>query len=89
MIESLWLLIVFIGVTFMFSGTVGIIRFPCFFLKIHSASMTDSFGAPLILVGCALKFGFSVTTLKILLLVPIMWIASSLCSYLLCKSKLG
>ncbi|WP_041917452.1 monovalent cation/H(+) antiporter subunit G [Neorickettsia sennetsu] len=88
MFEFLGLLIALVGVIFMFSGTIGMIRFPCFFLKVHSASMTDSFGAPLILLGCALKFGFSVTTLKVLLLIPMVWVTSSLCSYLLCKSKL-
>ncbi|AHX11011.1 monovalent cation/proton antiporter, MnhG/PhaG subunit [Neorickettsia helminthoeca str. Oregon] len=77
------------GTFIMLSGTIGIVRFPYFFSKVHAASMTDSFGAPLTILGCALKFGISMTSLKVILIIPILWITSSVGSYLLCKSRLN
>jgi multisubunit Na+/H+ antiporter MnhG subunit len=39
------------GSFFCLTGAVGLLRFPEFFSRIHAASLTDTLGASLILIG--------------------------------------
>jgi multicomponent Na+:H+ antiporter subunit G len=39
------------GVIFVLSGTIGVLRLPDFFTRLHAAGMTDTLGAELILIG--------------------------------------
>ncbi len=43
-----------IGAFFILSSVVGLLRLPCFFTKIHAASIADSTGIPLTLLGLAM-----------------------------------
>jgi multicomponent Na+:H+ antiporter subunit G len=43
------------GALFLISGGVGLLRFPDFYTRIHAASLTDSAGAGLILIGLLLR----------------------------------
>ncbi len=55
------------GVFFVFAGTLGVLRLPDFFSRIHAAGMTDTLGVELILLGLMLQAGFSLLSLKFLL----------------------
>ena len=39
------------GLTFVLAGTIGVIRLPDFFTRLHAAGMTDTLGAELILLA--------------------------------------
>ena len=39
------------GLVFVLAGTIGVIRLPDFFTRLHAAGMTDTLGAELILFG--------------------------------------
>ena len=56
-----------VGLFFVFSGTLGVLRFPDFFTRIHAAGMTDTLGLELILLGLIIQSGFSLLSLKFLL----------------------
>lgn len=43
------------GAVFLVSGGVGLLRFPDFYTRIHAASITDSAGAGMILLGLLLR----------------------------------
>lgn len=45
--------IVVIGMFFVLSGSIALLRFPDFYTKIHGASVIENFGAPIVLVGLA------------------------------------
>lgn len=47
-------LLIIVGLFVIFSGVIGIIRFPGFFNKIHAAGVIESCGVPLSLFGLAL-----------------------------------
>ena len=51
MIEILGYVIIFVGMLFLITSLIGLIRFPDFYSKIHGASIADSFAIPLILIG--------------------------------------
>ncbi|MFP3016045.1 MAG: monovalent cation/H(+) antiporter subunit G [Wolbachia sp.] len=75
--------LIFLGICLVIISSVGVIRFPDFYTRLHAAGITDSSGAMLLLIGFALQNGFSINTVKIILLILIIWVASSTNSYIL------
>jgi multicomponent Na+:H+ antiporter subunit G len=51
-------------------GAIGMLRFPDVYTRIHAASITDTGGAGLMLLGLCLISGFSLVTLKL----AIIWV---------------
>lgn len=49
-------------------GAIGAVRFPDFWARLHAASVTDSGGMILLLLGMALQAGISLVTLKLFLI---------------------
>ncbi len=48
-------------------GAAGVLRFPDVYTRLHAASVTDTGGATLVLLGLVLIAGFSSETLKLAL----------------------
>jgi multicomponent Na+:H+ antiporter subunit G len=48
-------------------GAAGVLRFPDVYTRIHAASITDTGGATLMLLGLGLVSGLSLVTLKLLI----------------------
>lgn len=57
--------LVVIGAMFTLLGAVGVLRFPDVYTRIHAASLTDTGGASLVLLGLALISGLTPETLKL------------------------
>lgn len=55
-----------IGLLFVLGGTLGVLRLPDFFTRLHAAGMTDTLGAELILLGLIVQEGFTQLSLKFL-----------------------
>ncbi len=55
-----------IGLFFVLGGTLGVLRLPDFFTRLHAAGMTDTLGAELILLGLIIQEGFTQLSLKFL-----------------------
>ena len=49
-------------------GAIGIIRLPDVFARMHGAGMIDTLGAGLILAGLMVQAGFTMTTVKLVLI---------------------
>ena len=62
-----WLLIL-AGSLFTVVGALGLVRMPDVFTRMHAASVTDTAGAGLLIFGMILQAGFSLTALKLLIL---------------------
>lgn len=56
------------GLFFVLAGSIGVLRFPDFYTRLHAAGMTDTLGAELILIGLILQSGFTQTSLKLLMI---------------------
>ncbi|MBC6403233.1 MAG: monovalent cation/H(+) antiporter subunit G [Hyphomonadaceae bacterium] len=54
------------GLFFVLGGTLGVLRLPDFFTRLHAAGMTDTLGAELIILGLVIQAGFSQMSLKLL-----------------------
>lgn len=62
-----WALIIS-GSIFVIIGAVGTLRFPDFWSRLHAASITDSAGMILLFAGMAVQAGFTLVTVKIIII---------------------
>ncbi|MDD9331911.1 MAG: monovalent cation/H(+) antiporter subunit G [Wolbachia sp.] len=86
MIYHLGVIFIFLGISLIIISNTGVIRFPDFYTRLHASGITDSSGATLLLIGFALQNEFSINTIKILLLILIIWVANSTNSYVLART---
>ena len=56
------------GSVFILIGALGLVRLPDFYTRMHAAGVTDTLGAELLLLGMMLQAGFSLVTLKLVLI---------------------
>ena len=69
------------GVFFMLAGTIGVLRLPDFYTRMHAAGMTDTLGAEFIIIGLMVQAGFSQTSLKLLLVAFLLFLTSPTASH--------
>jgi len=69
------------GVFFVIAGTVGVLRLPDFYTRMHAAGMTDTLGAELIILGLMVQAGFTQTSLKLLLVAFFLFLTSPTASH--------
>ena len=79
-------MLIIIGLFFVLTSTIGILRFSDFYNKFHSAGVLDALGMPLIMIGLIVKSGFSIVSLKIFFIIIALWITSSNASYVVARS---
>jgi multicomponent Na+:H+ antiporter subunit G len=87
-VNSVSFIIIAIGCFMVFTSVVGIFRMPDFFTKMHAASVGDSFGCPLILLGLAIYGGLNLISFKIILLILFLFITNPTASYALAQAAL-
>lgn len=56
------------GLFFVLVGTIGVLRLPDFYTRLHAAGVTDTLGAELVVVGLMFEAGWSLTTAKLAIL---------------------
>lgn len=56
------------GMFFLITGALGVLRFPDFYTRLHPSGVAETFGMPLLLLGLAIMAGWSLTALKLILL---------------------
>ncbi len=69
------------GLFFLIVAAIGVIRLPDVFSRSHAVSLTDSLGAFLMLVGIALHDGLGKNTLKILVVLALLYILNPVISH--------
>jgi multicomponent Na+:H+ antiporter subunit G len=82
-----WILLVS-GGFFIFIGGVGMLRFPDLFTRLHAASVTDTMGAGLTLVGLMLQSGLTLVTLKLFLILLFLFFTGPTAGHALAKAAL-
>ena len=71
------------GIFVFAAAAFGVFKFKYVLNRMHVAAKCDSLGALLILVGCMILGGFSFMTLKLLLVLLILWITSPVAAHLI------
>ena len=70
-------------------GTIGLNRMPDFFTRMHAASVTDTVGAGLVLLGLMLQAGWTLVMVKLVFLGLLMFFASPAAAHALAKAALA
>ena len=80
---------VVVGVALSVLGAVGVLRFPDVYTRIHAASITDTGGASLVLLGLCLISGFSLITLKLALIWAFVMLTAPVAANALANAAFG
>lgn len=64
------------GSLFCIVGATGLLRMPDFWARTHAAGLTDTLGAGLILTGLMIQGGASLVTVKLLMILGFLYVAS-------------
>ena len=78
-----------LGGIFSIIGAVGLLRMPSFFTRIHAASLIDTLGAGLILLGLMVQAGLSLVTLKLAVIGVLLLFASPAATHALARAAMA
>jgi multicomponent Na+:H+ antiporter subunit G len=93
-LSVLTVILMILGLFFFFAGTVGILRLPDFYARLHAAGKCDSLAAVLMIVGLALynlegfSFGTLLVSLKILLIAGFVFVTSPTATHAITEAAL-
>ena len=71
------------GLAVMCLGVIGVYRFKYVLNRMHAAAMNDTMGIGLVMLGLIVMSGFTFTSLKLLLVIIMLWLSSPVSSHLI------
>ena len=71
------------GLVVMCLGVIGVYRFKYVLNRMHAAAMNDTLGILFIMLGLIVMSGFTFTSLKLLLVILMLWLSSPVSSHLI------
>ena len=74
------------GTFFMLIGTIGFLRFPDFYSRIHATGKCDTLGEGLMLIGLMIYAGVSFVSVKILFLMIFILVANPTSTHAIAKA---
>lgn len=77
------------GLFFIVSSVVGNFRFKFVLNRMHSAALGDTLGLLGIVLGTCFYHGFNATTVKLLVIIALVWITSPVASHLIMLMELS
>ncbi len=83
--EGLSTLLLLIGGVFFFAGTVGLLRFPDVYTRLHALAKADNLGLGFIVLGLLLQTSSPATALKLVLLWLLALAASATVGFLIAR----
>jgi len=85
MIELAGTILLCVGGFFYFAGTLGLLRFPDVYSRLHSLAKADNLGLGCILLGLAIQEESLAAALKLILIWPLALTASAAVSYAIAR----
>lgn len=85
-IDTLSWIFLLIGCGLGLSGAFGIFKFKEFYARLHAASVTDTLCVFFVVTGLVLQSGVSLVTVKLILLVALLWLTGPVASHALVRS---
>ncbi len=76
------------GFFFFLAATVGLLRFPDFFCRLHATGKGDTLAVLLSLIGLSVYEGFSFASLKILFIAVFMFLAQPTSTHAISRAAL-
>jgi len=79
-------LFIFLGLVFIFFGTLGIIRFPDIYTRLQTSSKCDAAGAVALFVGLMVREGLDSLSLRILIILVFLLLTNPVASHAIARS---
>jgi multicomponent Na+:H+ antiporter subunit G len=76
------------GAGFVLIGGIGMLRLPDLYTRMHAASLTDTLGTLLLLLGLVLQSGFSLATFKLAAIAAFLLLTGPTATYALANAAL-
>ena len=76
------------GVFFIVVGSIGVVRLPDVYTRLHAAGMTDTMGAGLVLIGLSFQAGLTLITVRLLLIWAFLLFTSPIGTHALARAAL-
>lgn len=76
------------GSFFVMVGGIGVLRMPDLYTRLHAASVTETLGTLLIMVGLMLYAGLTLATFKLFAILVFLFFTSPISSYALANTAL-
>lgn len=86
LLDSLSWLLIALGSALSIVGAIGLLRFPDFYSRLHAASVTDTGGAWALILGFAIQAGFTLTALKLLVLLAFLFFTGPITAHALMQA---
>lgn len=77
-----------VGGGFCVIGGIGLLRMPDFYTRMHAASVTETLGVGFILLGLMLEAGFTLVSVKLLMIGLLVFFVSPTASHALAKAAM-
>ena len=77
------------GAFFVLAGAVGVFRLPDFFTRLHGAGVTDTLGAGLVLLGLMIQAGFTLATVKLIMILVFLFVTGPTSCHALAQASLA
>lgn len=82
-----WISLV-LGGLFCIVGAIGLLRMPDFYTRMHAASVIETLGAGLILLGLVLQAGFTLVAVKLLIMGVLILFVSPTATHALARAAM-
>ena len=69
-------------------GALGLLRMPDFYTRMHAASVTDTLGAGLVLLGLMLQAGLTLVTIKLAMIGLLLFFSAPVAAHALTKAAM-
>ena len=77
------------GLFFMIVGTIGVVRMPDVYTRLHAAGMTDTMGAGLLLLGMCFQAGLTLVLVRLILIYAFLLFTSPIINNALASAALS
>jgi multicomponent Na+:H+ antiporter subunit G len=88
MSELIGILLVLIGIAFFVAGSIGVLRLPDLYSRLHALTKADNLGLGLICAGLALVDGGALNAVKLFLVWVLVLAASAAAAHLVAQQAL-
>lgn len=80
------IIFIILGVFFYTVGTIGLIRMPDVFCRLHATTKCDTMGSGLSLLGMIIYYGFSLVSLKMFIIMLFLLLTTPTASHIIAKA---
>ena len=89
LVEILSWISILVGAAFCVIGTVGLVRMPDFYTRVHAAGIVDTAGAGFLLLGMLLQAGFTQVAIKLVMIGLLLLFTSPTATHALLKAAMA